>query len=230
MNNKKTIIGILIFVAVLYGLSRLPLADYLNAMIQWFRGFGIWAPIVYYIFFALTSSWMFPVFMLSICGGILFGPWVGLLVITAGNLTSFVIMFLLARFTAKEWFAEKFSNHQKVQALLKVVEAEGWRMIFMLRAVPIVHTIVLNISCGISSVKVKDFVIGSVLGVLPLLGIYVYIGTLTDSVISSSSDMEFNKTQSMVFMAIAVVILVAFSAYMRKVMKRHMAENKVALQ
>ncbi len=228
MNNKKLIIGIVLFVAILFGLSRLPLTEYLNTMIEWFRGFGVWAPVIYFVFFSLTSSWLFPVFMLSIAAGILFGPWVGWIVVSLGNLASCLGMFLLSRFSAREWFAEKFANHDKVQGLIRAIEEEGWKVLAMLRAVPIVHMIVLNVTCGLSKMKVREYLWGTWLGMSAMLLLYTYMGSVTGTVISSPGDFEFGGAQTWAVGIFIVVVLIVFSVYMKKVLRKHLS-GKVSM-
>jgi uncharacterized membrane protein YdjX (TVP38/TMEM64 family) len=222
MKNYKKILGIILIVAVLIGLSRLPLTEYLNNMITWFRGFGIWAPIMYFIFFTFTSATVFPVFMLSMCAGILFGVTQGVLVVSLGNLASCLIMFLIARYKGREWFDKKLKKFKAVGNISRAIESEGWKMLFMLRVVPIAHMILLNITCGMSKLRTKDYILGTWLGMLPLLVLYVYMGSLTDTVISSPRGVQLSGNQNFIFGAIGITMLIFFIGYMRKVTNKYL--------
>lgn len=221
MNLYKNIFKGVIIIAVLFGLSKLPLSDYLNNLVAWFESFGIWAPVMFFAFFALTSSWMFPVFMLSITAGILFGTYQGFLIISMGNLASCLIMFLIARYKGREWFEKKISKYKTLSGLNRAIESEGWKMLFMLRAVPIVHMILLNITCGLSKVRLKDYLLGTWLGMLPMLLVYAYMGSLTDSVIASPQGMKFSGNQNIIFIVLGIGVLIFFSVYMKRVMKKY---------
>ena len=203
-------------------LAQLPLKDYLNSSLDWFRGFGIWAPVLYFIFFTITSATVFPVFMLSMCAGILFGLTQGLVIVSLGNLASCLIMFLIARYKGRQWFEKKLQKYKTVSNISRAIESEGWKMLFMLRVVPIAHMILLNVTCGMSKLKTKEYVFGTWLGMLPLLMLYVYMGSLTDSVISSPKGFQFAGSQNTIFTVIAIGMLIAFLAYMKKVTKKYL--------
>lgn len=221
MKKYKNILVFGVLILVLFLLSKLPLSDYLNSLTSWFRGFGIWAPVMYFTFFTLTSSWLFPVFMLSIASGILFGVYKGFLIISMGNLASCLIMFLIARYKGREWFEKKISKNKTLSGLNRAIETEGWKMLFMLRAVPIVHMILLNISCGLSKVRLKDYLLGTWLGMLPMLFVYAYMGSLTDSVIASPQGIEFSNYQNIIFIGMGIGILIFFSIYIKRVMNKY---------
>ncbi len=226
MKNYKNILVIVLIAAVLIGLSRLPLTEYLNTMISWFRGFGIWAPIMYFIFFTLTSAIIFPVFMLCMCAGILFGMVEGVAIVSLGNLTSSLIMFLVARYKGREWFDQKLKKYKIVDNMSRAIETEGWRMLFMLRVVPIAHMILLNLTCGMSKLKIKDYIVGTWLGMFPLLVLYVYMGSLTDTVISSPSGFQFAGNQNIILTGVAMAMLVAFLVYMKKISNKYLVTVK----
>lgn len=207
---------------VILAFSTLPVKAWLNVMLGWFEGFGIWTPVVYFVFFALCSPHIFPVFLLSIGAGMLFDVTTGFVIVSAGNLMTCFLMFVLARYAGRDWCERKLKQYAIVGKINRALENEGWKMLFMLRAVPIVHMIVLNIACGVSKIKVKDYLLGSWLGMVPMLFVYVYFGSLTENIMDASTRNIFDSGVRGEFMVPVIAILVGFGFYMRNVMKKYM--------
>jgi phospholipase D1/2 len=146
-----------------------PLAQFITAqrLSDWlgtFRG-QAWAPFAVVGLFVIGGLVIFPVLLLIAATSLVFSPLIAFVVALAGTVVSATITYLVgARFvrgTAQTAFGPML---QKVSAALK---GRGVLAIAAIRIVPIAPFTVLNVAAGSIGVPLTDFLIGTVLGMLP---------------------------------------------------------------
>lgn len=131
-----------------------------------------------FIFLAMYS--IRPIFLIlplspfAIAAGSVFGIIPGAIYIMIGNFTSATIAFFIARYLAKDMI-EHFVKG-KVKSLNESVESNGFKIILMMRLAMIFHYDILSYACGISKMKYKDFILGTLIGVIPEMIAYSYVG------------------------------------------------------
>ena len=85
-----TVAAVLAYWLLFSGIS----ADELDTFI---RGFGPWAPLAYVAAFTVLPAFFFPVAVLALAGGLLFGFWAGAAYTFLGAVLNCTLMFFLAR-------------------------------------------------------------------------------------------------------------------------------------
>ena len=80
-------------------------------------GFGPWAPAVYMVLFALLPAVFFPVAVLALAGGLLFGLWEGSIYTFLGAMVNCTVMFWLARTI----------GYEKVKAMVASKLSQKWQ-------------------------------------------------------------------------------------------------------
>jgi phospholipase D1/2 len=125
-----------------------------------FRSSWFGAPLMVVIF-VVAELFMFPVLVLILVSGIVFGPWIGTLVALAGSLASAIVPFLAGRKLGHRRL-ERIGG-AALRALDKVLAKRGVLAVFLVRKIPAPFTLV-NLACGASRVSMSDFVYGTLLG------------------------------------------------------------------
>jgi uncharacterized membrane protein YdjX (TVP38/TMEM64 family) len=82
--------------------------------------------------------------------------------------------FLVARYLGGGLAAR--AGWRRAAALLERAEAGGWRMVAILRLVPIIPHSLTNFALGLTGVRLGAYVLGSFLGQLPLTIAYADLG------------------------------------------------------
>ena len=127
------------------------------------------APLAYLAIHVAASLVFVPRTVLAIAAGILFGMWWGVLWAAAGSVAGAAAGFLLARYvTAGPLAAERPAFERVAQG--------GWRMVAMIRLVPIVPHSLANYGLALTRLPLGAFVVGSLLGQLPMTVAYVDLG------------------------------------------------------
>ena len=84
--------------------------------------------------------------------------------------------FRILKYFFKDRIQKKINKNEKLAAIDDLIEKDGWKMLMMLRNVPIINSMFLNYICGITKMTFSRFAIASLIGRLPTSIMYVYIG------------------------------------------------------
>ena len=69
-------------------------------------------------------------------------------------------------------------KHPRFAAIDEAIGESGFKIVFLLRLSPIFPFNLLNYALGVTRVRFRDYVIASLLGMLPGTFLYVYLGSL----------------------------------------------------
>lgn len=147
----------------------------LNRFIYYIRSQGKYAYVVFLVIFALKPLILIiPSNILSISSGIVFGPFLGTILTTIGFFVSGSLAFFIARVLGQE--AVNKILRGKALNLNNRLEQNGFKVMFFLRLIPVLPYDPVSYAAGLSRVKYRDFIISSVVGVVPEVICYSIIG------------------------------------------------------
>jgi len=109
-----------------------------------------------------------PVGVLSLAGGLAYGPWWGAAALLAGANLGSCLAFLLARYLGRG-FLERFSWLRKgpIHAIDDMSEKAGFRLILFVRLIPLFQYDVVNFGAGLSRMRFRDYFLGTLIGMAP---------------------------------------------------------------
>ena len=171
------------FLILVYGVFRIFHIDYHAFTPQRVRefllGFGIWAPVVYIVFYVIRPIILFPAGLLSITGGLAFGPLFGTIYTVIGGTLCAVWEFLFARAFGREAVGRFLKGG--IAKLDQGLEKHGLMTVLWVRLIPSVAYDIQNYSLGLTKVKLKDYFWATLFGIIPGSFAFVYLGSsLTD--------------------------------------------------
>ncbi|MGH7001989.1 MAG: VTT domain-containing protein, partial [Stellaceae bacterium] len=171
-------------------MPRVALAGLLGAAIVWaishrqgfdvtiieakIRDMGAWAPIAYAGLYVAATVLFFPGWILGLAGGALFGPILGAGCTLLGATFGATLAFLAARYVASDWVAARADG--RLRQLITGVEEEGWRFVAFARLVPVFPFNLLNYALGLTRIRVREYVLASVICMAPGVIAYTYLG------------------------------------------------------
>lgn len=115
-----------------------------------------------------------PAAIVSFVGGIVFGPTKGFVLNMIGFFLSGTLAFYLARFLGKDFVHRVLKG--KILEISDNMETKGFKILFILRLPPILPYDPLSYTCGLTEIKYKDFILASLLGVVPETLCYSIMG------------------------------------------------------
>lgn len=142
------------------------------------RGFlyqyGHMAPIIYILLFTFVPLTLFPDSVLAIASGLVFGFIKGSIYTMIGAVCGGTLAFFLARYLGKGFVDSKLGG--KNGEIRKGISEKGFWLVLMLRLIPLLPFDVISYLSGISDIKYKDFLVGTVIGIIPGVMVFVNIG------------------------------------------------------
>jgi len=108
--------------------------------------------------------------IIKILGGFFFGPYMGAIYNIVATVLACILGFWISRYAFKDAFEKKYYNRMKV--IENKIEENGFYYFLTLRLVMIVPYFLINITAGISRVSFKDFLVSTLLGVIPASLVY----------------------------------------------------------
>lgn len=136
----------------------------------------LFAPIIYVLCFAILPIFLFPVPVLAVVAGAVFGLFAGSLYTIIGAMINSVLMFYIARFLGFRAVSD-FTQNSKSKILKTLGEPGGkFSLILILRLMPLVPYNALNYACGVMNVSLRDYVVATFVGIVPATFIMVNLG------------------------------------------------------
>jgi uncharacterized membrane protein YdjX (TVP38/TMEM64 family) len=144
------------------------------ALERWIQDAGIWAPLLFMLVYAVAAVLFLPGSVLTLAGGALFGPVLGTLYNLTGATLGATLAFLIARYLASDWVAQKTGG--RLKQLITGVEGEGWRFVAFTRLVPLFPFNLLNYALGLTRIKLSHYLLATYICMLPGAIAYTYLG------------------------------------------------------
>jgi uncharacterized membrane protein YdjX (TVP38/TMEM64 family) len=184
-----------------------PLSEFARPQLiaDFFRGLGTpwWSPLVFVPLYAVTTALGMPGTIPTLAGGAIFGVARGMLFNTIGaNLGAFGA-FLIARYLGRD-FVERVLRG-KGAILDEKIGEHGFSTMLYLRLIPLVPFNALNFGAGISRVSLRDYVLGTLIGMIPGTLVYTYFA---DALIRGTGEA---RREAFLHFLLAASLLIAFT-------------------
>ena len=146
--------------------------------------------LVFIIFLIFTILWVFPLLgfgsPIALMGGFIFGKWIGTIVVVLGLSIGATFLYIFGNFFLKDLIREKFLNKYKnLETKFKNSEFIYLLIYRFIGGIP------WQLSCllpTIFNVKISNFFLASLIGIIPQIFLAVSIGSGLENVIDQNSE------------------------------------------
>ncbi len=145
------------------------------------------APLLFIAGYALATVLFLPGSVLTLAGGLLFGPLWGTLFNLTGATLGATLSFLIARYLAADWAERRAAG--MLRRLKQGVEEEGWRFVAFVRLVPLFPFNLLNYALGLTRIPLSGYVAATALCMLPGALAYSWLGYLGGEAAAGAEDL-----------------------------------------
>lgn len=125
----------------------------------------------------IAASGVLPASVLGIAAGALFGVAAGFAAAAIGTLAGALAAFGLTRSLARPLIARLVHRRPALVRLDAALAADGWKLVCLLRISPVMPFAVTSYALGLSSVRFRAYLLGTLASLPPLLA-YVLLGRL----------------------------------------------------
>lgn len=135
---------------------------------------GAWGPVVFLALYLGLSLIPCPKALLTAAGGALFGLVPGATLALLAALVGAVISFGIGRLLGRE--AVDRLTRGRLAEIDVLLRDHGFSAVVLVRLVPLVPYIAINYAAGLTGIRLRDYVLGSAVGMVPGSLAYAALG------------------------------------------------------
>ncbi|RAR62972.1 MULTISPECIES: TVP38/TMEM64 family protein [Halomonadaceae] len=178
-----------------------------------------WAILVVVAVYAAASLVMFPLSLLVAVTGLLFGPWWGFGYALAGTLAASILTYGVGRRLGREALMRYGGRHLK--GLSRYLAGRGIRTMTVVNLLPLAPFTLTNMLAGAFHLRFRDYLIGSVIGIVPGLVGVTLLGSQLGQLVTANNKGEI--AISLGGIALGVLVLVGLKRYATRRQQREPA-------
>lgn len=229
----KILVGVLAVACVLTASIILGRKHHLQHILVWvdshrYQGFFIFSAI--YILFTVM---FIPPAALALGAGAVFGLWVGILLVWWSAILGESVAFILGRFLLRGFVKAQTRHLPSWQAMEAALREDGWKLVLLLRCSPVMPFTLVNYALGVSSLPFWQYLWPSVVGILPGIFLYVYLGTLAKNiteVMQSKGLKQASRGTQIAFFTVsgvtAILAIVLVTIYAKRAISRRLVSHQ----
>ena len=223
---------LLAFLLLLLVLSAifLPVEQIITAIQNWTEANQSSAVFVVTASIILGTLLLLPLSLMTMLAGFLFGLAQGFAVVLTANLIASTAAFWIGRSFARPWIERKIQRKTIFVAIDRAIRRKGFLVVLLTRLVMMLPYPGLNYSLGLTSVSLKDYVLGTNIGGLPAFFLFVYLGTtVSDITAIINGDVSLEGREMLIGMT-ALFIVICLVLLIVRVAGKILKEELVAVR
>ncbi len=203
---------------------------------------GVGGIFLFGLVYILATILLIPGTILTIGAGFVFtktnnnqiiGTSIASAVVFVGATIGSTVAYLLAKYFLRNTINGWATKYRIFKAIDKAIEKNGLKIVFLLRLSPLLPFNVLNYLLGVTSLKLRDYVIAC-LGFIPGTVAFTFIGStlgsISDVVMNGMMNEEGNnRTIRIVILVVGIIAsvlaVVAITFYARRELQKHLDDD-----
>jgi uncharacterized membrane protein YdjX (TVP38/TMEM64 family) len=211
VKNPRVLLIALMVVTLVAAVAFLPLEEMLTGLQSWVRANERFAFGVVVLLIAAGFLLLLPASILIMMAGFLFGLRQGFAGVWIATLLASSLAFWIARSVARKWMQRKIQRKPLFIAIDRAIQRKGLLVVILTRLVMILPFPGLNYMLGLTGVRFRDYLAGTMIGMIPPLFLFVFLGTTAgniSAIMQGEVSLEPDQLLIVILAAVAVVILV----------------------
>lgn len=220
-----SIVGII--VALFLIMRTMPVGPAVVQLESIVESLGIWGPIAFAGAYIIAAVAFVPGLPLTLAAGAVFGLLWGTVTVSIASTVAAAVSFIIGRYLARSTVQAQAAKFPKFAAVDRAIGNGGWRIVLMLRLVPVFPYSAGNYLLGLTPVRFWSYVLASWVGMMPATVVYVYFGHLGRvGVEAAASGVESGRGPlEWTLLIIGLLAAIAVTAYVTHLTQRALAEQ-----
>ncbi|MGE3312902.1 MAG: TVP38/TMEM64 family protein [Limisphaerales bacterium] len=151
---------------------------------DWRDRHGPALPLVFIVLFVLNTVACLPAGVMTLAGGFLFGPLLGIVCVWTGAILGASAAFGISRHFGRDWIRRRLARRPLLSAVEQAVSEEGWKIVILTRLAPGSPFFLLNYLFGLTRIRFRDYFWSTAVSVIPGSFLLVYLGSLGELAVS----------------------------------------------
>lgn len=202
--------------------SALPLGDWMKEFTTWTRDHGALGMTIFVVSYGIGATLFLPASLFTVAAGVAFGFGPGVLLALLGAALGAALSFLISRHIARGLVEKRLAKNEKLKAFDAAIAREGWKVVLLLRLVPLFPFPVGNYFFGLTKVGFWPFFLASMAGILPGTSLYVYLGYIGKIALGESR--AGRTKQEYVLLAFGLVATIAVVVYITRLAQKSLRQ------
>lgn len=224
MASRSSVIRLIIIIAVVAALIVLgivfDLARYLREALEFIEGLGAVGVVIFVGLYILTAVLLIPGSILTLGAGAVYGVILGTVYVSVASTLAATVAFLIGRYALRDWVGRKLASSDRLRAVDDAIGREGGKIVFLLRLSPLFPYSASNYIYSLTKVKLGHYVLASWAGMLPGTIMYVYLGSLANTVATVASEGRERTLGEWVLYGVGLLATVAVTLYVTRLARR----------
>ena len=203
----KILIGVLVVLGLGTVLVKTGAIEYLKdrqKLEALILSLGVWAPLAYILIYALVTLTCLSVLPITLVGGIVFGPILGVVYTAIGASLGLSFSFLIARYIARKPIENKFGNTDAFKKINEGVKNEGWFILATTRLLPVFPFGIQNYVYGLTPISFVQYSVLSTLFILPGTAVFVILAGAVASG-DTKTAIKYSIIASLIFFVLTII-------------------------
>ncbi|KNA15424.1 hypothetical protein SOVF_098400 [Spinacia oleracea] len=231
LNCFRITLFLLLIAAIATACFTLPVEKILRDFLLWVdQNLGSWGPLVLAVAYIPLTILAVPASVLTLGGGYLYGLLLGFVADSIGATLGATAAFLLGRTIGRSFVISKIKDYPKFRAVAIAIQRSGFKIVFLLRLVPLLPFNILNYLLSVTPVSLWEYILASWLGMLPITLALVYAGTtLKDLSDITHGWHEFSPSHWVFLVAsvvVSVILMICVTKVAKSALEKALAENE----
>jgi len=128
------------------------------------------------LYITITALSLPGAVILSLTLGLLFGRWMGTLLIVISATIGATIIFLLARYLIADWARERLQRNEQAAKLMDSFHEDAFNYLLFLRLVPLFPFWLINLVAAFTAISPRTYIVTTLIGILPGSFVFANLG------------------------------------------------------
>lgn len=203
----KIVIGLIVVGVIAWILTQTNTMEYLkdrHKLEAYIKGLGVWAPVAYISIYALVTITCISVLPITIVGGMVFGPILGVVYTALGASIGLSLSFLIARYIARKPIESKFGKTDAFKKINEGVKNDGWFILATTRLLPVFPFGIQNYVYGLTPISFIQYSLLSTLFILPGTSVFIILAGAVASG-DTKTAIKYSIIASLIFFVLTLV-------------------------
>jgi uncharacterized membrane protein YdjX (TVP38/TMEM64 family) len=189
--------------------ATLPVHETLPSLVRRIAALGPWADAVFVLVYAVASVLLFPVWLLTLAGGAVFGVARGSVLVLTGATLGAIASFVLARTGLREFVLKRARAYPDFESLDRAIAARGGWIVFLVRLSPVFPFVYVNYLLGLTAIPAATYTAATIVGMIPATVVYVAIGASAGAAASGQAASWSTLRIALTFAGVAAAVVVS---------------------
>ncbi len=184
------------------------------ALVAYARTHRLFSVVIFILMYFVQTALAVPgVTILTLTGGFLFGTVLGTLYVSIGATFGATGAFLIARYLFRDFLNQKLG--QRLKPIQDGFAKDAFHYLLFIRLMPLFPFNLINLACGLTSIPLKTYILGSAIGMLPATLIVSFAGSQIETIQSVQDIFSPRVVSAFILMGLLVLIPVWYKRRMK---------------